>query len=98
MKNTRHTVRSMQGKEVDFEKLRLANALEPAVGNVRVNTRGDEIGPNGEIIRKREEIVNYYYKTNPKAVKDEVKLPPVTKTKEVDGVNYELRGGKWYVA
>ena len=63
MKNTRHTVRSMQGKEVDFEKLRLANALEPAVGNVRVNTRGDEIGPNGEIIRKREEIVNDYYKT-----------------------------------
>ena len=53
MKNTRHTVRSMQGKEVDFEKLRLANALEPAVGNVRVNTRGDEIGSNGQILRKR---------------------------------------------
>ena len=98
MKNTRHTTRSMQGKEVDFEKLRLANALEPAVGNVKVNTRGDEIGSNGQIIRKREEIVNDYYKTNPKAVKDQVSLPPVTKTKEVDGVNYELRGGKWYVA
>ena len=66
--------------------------------DLRVNTRGDEIGSNGQIIRKREEIVNDYYKSNPKAVKDEVSLPPVTKTKEVDGVNYELRGGKWYVA
>ena len=50
-------VRSMQGKEVDMEKLVSANELMPAVGNVRVNARGDELGPGGKIIRKVEDVI-----------------------------------------
>jgi hypothetical protein len=53
--------RTMQGKEVDLDKLRSRNESTLAVGNARVNARGDEIGPGGKIIRKREEIVNDYY-------------------------------------
>lgn len=66
-------VRSMQGKEVDMEKLVSANELMPAVGNVRVNARGDELGPGGQIIRKREEVMAEYYESNPKAQPDVVK-------------------------
>jgi len=58
--------KSMQGTEVDMEKLRNQNELALAVGNARVNARGDEIGPGGKIIRKREEIMQEYYKGNTK--------------------------------
>ena len=54
--------RSMQGMDVDMEKLRNQNELALAVGNARVNARGDEIGPGGKIIRKREDVMQEYYK------------------------------------
>jgi hypothetical protein len=57
----------MQGKMLDMDKLISQNELMPAVGNVRVNARGDELGPGGQIIRKREEIVAAYYEDNPAA-------------------------------
>lgn len=49
--------RSMQGKEVDMHKLVMQNEMTVAVGNVKVNARGDELGPGGRIIRKREDIL-----------------------------------------
>ena len=63
---------TMQGKQLDMEKLALRNELTPAVGNAKVNARGDELGPGGQIIRKREDILQDYYSKNPRAVKDEV--------------------------
>lgn len=49
--------RSMLGKEIDMNKLMQQNELTIAVGNKKVNARGDEIGPGGKIIRKREDII-----------------------------------------
>lgn len=49
--------RSMQGKEVDMHKLVMQNEMTVAVGNVKVNARGDELGPGGKIIKKREDIL-----------------------------------------
>jgi hypothetical protein len=66
------TYTSMRGKQIDMEKLGLMNELTPAVGNIRVNARGDELGPGGKIIRTREEILKDYYKDNPRAVEEEV--------------------------
>ena len=65
-------VRSMRGKEVDMEKLTLKNEELPAVGNAKVNARGDELGPGGKIIRTREEVLSDYYKQNPRAIKEEI--------------------------
>lgn len=63
----RKTYRSaMMGREIDLEKLRNQNELTLAVGNARVNARGDEIGPGGKIIRKREDVLKDYYKGKPK--------------------------------
>lgn len=58
-KQTQH--RSMRGKLVDMNLLQKKNELAPAVGNARMNARGDEIGKGGKIVRKREEIVKEYY-------------------------------------
>lgn len=63
--------KSMRGKKVDMDLLRKKNELTPAIGNARVNARGDELGPGGKIVRKREEIVREYYEKNPNAVRDE---------------------------
>jgi len=60
--------RSMQGKEVDMDKLMGRNELMPAIGNAKVNARGDELGSGGQIIRKREEVIAEYYDDNPKAI------------------------------
>ena len=53
----RKIYKTMQGKQIDFDQLRLANELVPAVGNMKVNARGDEITPKGSIVRTRDEIV-----------------------------------------
>jgi len=52
--------KSMQGKEIDLDKLRLRNETTVAVGNARVNARGDKLGPGGKIIKKREDIMAEY--------------------------------------
>lgn len=58
MKETQRQVyRSMQGKEVDMNKLVMQNEMTVAVGNVKVNARGDELGPGGKIIKKREDVL-----------------------------------------
>jgi hypothetical protein len=59
--------RTMQGKEIDLEKLMKKNELMPAIGNMRVNARGDELGTGGKIVKKRDEIMIDYYETTPKA-------------------------------
>ena len=69
----RKIYRTMQGKQVDLDLLIKRNEHVPAVGNAKVNARGDELGPGGKIIRKREEVVQDYYKKN-KPVADEVVL------------------------
>ena len=53
--------RSMRGKQVDMDLLRKRNELTPAVGNARVNARGDELGPGGQIIKSREDVVAEHY-------------------------------------
>jgi len=73
-------VRSMQGKEIDMEKLVRQHELMPAVGNVRVNARGDELGPGGKIVRKREDVIAEYYEDNPKAKKGAISTKEVDKT------------------
>lgn len=62
--------KSMQGKEVDMERLMKANELMPAIGNARVNARGDELGPGGKIVKKREEVLAEYYENNPKSIRE----------------------------
>lgn len=60
------TYKTMQGKQVDMEKIMSQHELMPAIGNVRVNARGDELGRGGKIVKKREEVLSEYYENNPK--------------------------------
>lgn len=54
--------RTALGKSVDIDSLRLANENVIAIGNMKVNARGDELGPGGEVVRTRNEVMDEYYK------------------------------------
>ena len=77
--------RTMQGKEIDMDKLVAQNELMPAIGNMKVNARGDELGPGGQIIRKREDVMASYYEAKPKSFANRtvVKPQPVKEEKPV---------------
>ena len=66
------TYMSMRGKEVDMEKMSLRFEKTPAVGNMKVNARGDEIGEGGKVVRTREQVLQDYYTQNPNALREEV--------------------------
>jgi hypothetical protein len=71
--------RSANGRQIDLDALVSRNELTPAVSNVKVNARGDELGPGGKIVRKREDILRDYYNQG-KKMADEV----VSKAKQPD--------------
>lgn len=53
--------RTSQGKIVDMNALIANNETVPSIGNMPVNARGDEILPDGTIIKTREELMKAYH-------------------------------------
>lgn len=96
--------RSMRGKLIDMNLLQKKNELTPAIGNARMNARGDEIGKGGKIVRKREDIVKEYYsqqdsvkdasgrpRGKPQAVTEEQKLEQAANVVVADLSDAELK-------
>lgn len=56
------------GQSIDLDAL-IANSNKnsPAVGNMKVNAKGDILGPGGEVIKKSEDRVRDYYRDNPRS-------------------------------
>jgi len=59
--------RTNKGVVIDMEALLAQNSDEPAMGNMRVNAKGDVIGKNGEIFQTAEDRARAYYTENPKS-------------------------------
>lgn len=66
---------SMRGKTIDMDALSAANEQARAVGNGKMNARGDIMGMNGQIEVRREQIAREYYNSNPQASR-QVSLKP----------------------
>ena len=49
--------RSARGQAVDMDMIRLSNETTIAIGNQKVNARGDQLGPGGKIVKSRAEII-----------------------------------------
>ena len=58
------THRTSRGEPVDMDMLRLANESVIAVGNMKTNARGDELGPGGKVVRTRAQVMQDYHKLN----------------------------------
>lgn len=52
------------GKQISVDALIAQNEDTIAVGNMKVNARGDQLGPGGKVEAKREQVMNDYYKLN----------------------------------
>ena len=64
--------RTARGLPIDMDRLRLANETTIAVGNMKTNARGDELGPGGIVVRTREQVMKEYYNTNAVYTKERV--------------------------
>jgi len=99
--------RTAMGRSVDMDSLRLNNEETIAIGNMKVNARGDELGPGGRIEKPRNQVMSEYYRLNTPTVMSATKtnkagpvadeLPdagaPVVKTVESDTAQTgQLRG------
>lgn len=77
----KNVYRTALGKSIDIDQLRLNNEEVIAVGNMKVNARGDELGPGGEVVRTRNEIMNEYYSLNTPTV--DSSRPPIVAEEDV---------------
>lgn len=70
MANTRRTA---MGSMIDMDMLRIANEGTIAIGNMKVNARGDQLGAGGKVLKSRAQIMQDYHKINtPLASQDDV--------------------------
>jgi hypothetical protein len=63
------------GKRINIDAIVAQNEESIAVGNMKVNARGDELGPGGRIERTRDKIMSDYYKLNTPVATDRVPVP-----------------------
>jgi hypothetical protein len=56
--------KSARGKMIDMDAVKLANEDTIAVGNMKVNARGDKLGPGGRVDTGRNEIMDRVYSVN----------------------------------
>lgn len=60
------------GRRINIDTIIAQNEETIAVGNMKTNARGDELGPGGRIERKRNEVMSEYYKLNTPVATDNV--------------------------
>lgn len=53
--------KTTRGKMIDIDQVKLANETAIAVGNMKINARGDKLGPGGTIISGRNEVMDRAY-------------------------------------
>jgi len=56
--------RTAHGKTIDIDKLRLINEKTIAVGNMKVNARGDQLGQGGKVVATRNQVMTQQYGIN----------------------------------
>ena len=67
--------KSIKGRDVNFHDLKTKNPNLTAIGNVRMNARGDQLGKNGKVVKTREQLAQEYHKK----VENPVKNVPIAK-------------------
>ena len=79
----KNVYRTAAGQHVNVDTMRLVNEGVVAVGNMSVNARGDQVAPDGSIIKTRNEVMKEHYnrniqpvvKYNPNKRRDQVAEP-----------------------
>jgi hypothetical protein len=72
---SKRVYKTANGRTINIDAIMAQNEESIAVGNMRVNARGDELGPGGRIERSREKVMADYYKLNTPVASDYVPMP-----------------------
>lgn len=67
--------KTANGKSINIDAVIAQNEESIAIGNMRVNARGDELGPGGRIERTRDKVLQEYYKLNTPVASDNIPTP-----------------------
>lgn len=67
---SKRVYRTALGQEIDMDKLRLQHEDSIAVGNMKVNARGDELGPGGIVVGTKKKAMADYYNLNTPMVRE----------------------------
>ena len=62
--------RTARGDAVDIDMIRLANESTIAIGNMRTNARGDQLGAGGKVVKTRSQVMQEYHKLNTSVPQD----------------------------
>lgn len=71
------------GKRINIDTIIAQNEDSIAIGNMKVNARGDELGPGGRVERTREKVMSDYYKLNTPVASDHTPTPRETPKKDL---------------
>ena len=66
--------RTNKGQVIDMDALIIKGENEVALGNMRVNAKGDKLGDGGKVVQAKEDVAREYYANNPKAVVQSVSI------------------------
>jgi len=66
--------RTSKGRLINIDDVIAAAPHATAVGNMRINAQGDELGKGGEVTATREQRTRAYYKDHPQASNRKVSL------------------------
>ena len=66
--------RTNKGVVIDMDALTIKGENEVALGNMRVNAKGDKLGDGGKVVQAKEDVAREYYANNPKAVVQSVSI------------------------
>jgi len=80
---TKRVYRTANGKNINLDAIIAQNEESIAIGNMKVNARGDELGPGGRIERTRDRVMADYYKLNTPVASDNIPTPREAATKDL---------------
>ena len=70
------------GKRISIDAIIAQNESTIAVGNMKVNARGDQLGPGGKVELTRDKVMQDHYKLNTPLAVDEPPQPKKRETKK----------------
>ena len=73
--------RTARGDAVDMDMIRLSNESTIAIGNMKTNARGDQLGPGGKVVKTRAQVMQEYHKLNTN-VPEDIPIGPAESTRQ----------------
>ena len=78
-------VKTANGKSIDMDAMMLKNEDTIAVGNRKVNARGDELGKGGNVVKTRDDAMRDYYAPDPEHVQKSINQGARVKSGTIGG-------------